>query len=393
MKNIHGKILLLSILFTLNIYANSSSLATYTLTSNKSEAVVNEAVEIRFVAKQIEHSDHMFFSLKPKKSPDYTIKLLQKIIDDKEYHNTKTTFVYVLFASKQKNIDVNFDFTIKTASDKAIKQSYVDDHDDSIAISTYDTNVPIEPLHVKIKKLKHKVDLVGDFSLTSEIDKESINQYEALNIHYNLKGKGYQNSSFNLSKNIPSDVSIFSKIQDKTFLLTKDGYVIDREFIYALTSDRDFNIPNLSIKAYSPKKDSYYTLNTQAKKIKVSKIARTNLIDSESSPYTKPFIDTQSIKQFFIYIFIFISGFITAKMSKIKLKGEKKVDALENIKKASSAKELLNILLINYDTTDIQKQIIELEKLQYTKNHTQNLKKIKQSVLDLLRNSYVKNSV
>lgn len=382
MKNTLGKVLPLFILFTLSLVANTN-LATYQLTTDKKSVHIKEPLLITFTAKQKNHNDNMFFSFNVKKSPDYEVKLLHKTIQDNGYHNTITTFEYILFALKEKTLHVNFDFIIRTASDKAVKQSYVDDHDDSIAISTYDTKVALQPLTLKVKKLTRHVDLVGDFSLNSDIDTTKIDQYGAVNLHYILTGKGYKELHLNiLNKQIPN-VTVFSKIKDNISKLTKEGYVINTEYIYALTSNSDFTIPALSLEVYSPRKDRYYTLHAKAYTVKVKKIDTSVLLDKTNAPKAESFINIEAIKEFFIYALLFLSGYLAAKLSQKSFFTKKKKEKFEDIKNAKTAKELLLLLVMHYQDRGLDEYITKLETIAKEKQPL-HLNTIKKDILSKL---------
>jgi len=377
MKKNLGKILLL--FFTLFTYLNAKDLASYKLTADKTTVYEKEAFTITFEAYQKDHTDNMMFLLKPKKSDEYKIILLNKKIDDKKYHSSHTSFTYLLFALKANTISVDFDFTIQTASDKAIANSYVDDHDDSIAIQTYNTNMKIKPLEIKVKKLQKDVDLVGDFHLSENIQTTKINQYESLNIIYTLEGKGYEDKNFKLINNI-QNVTIFSERNDLSSKLTKDGEKIKREYIYALSAKEDFTIPKLGIEAYSPKTGKYYRLTTPKHHIQVTKVDISKLVDNEEYPQTKELINIDKLKQFFIYIIIFISGYLSAKFQSINLKKKTISKEFIAVKNTKTPKELLFILVNFHQEHKFSKEFKILEDIVYN-DAVDNFKKIKHKIL------------
>jgi len=249
MKNHLGKILIIYLFLTSFLFG--SSLATYKLTANKKEAMLYEPINIKFEAKQIDNTDNMFFLLKPKNSEDYEIHLLKKIIDDSKKHNTSTTFLYVLFPKKAKKILVSFDFFIQTASDSAIAQSYVDDHDDSIAIQTKTTKIQLKPIAINVKQYNKKIDLVGDFLLTSNCNPKKIKQFDDVNLVYTLKGIGYKIKKQDILPDIQG-VNKFFAYQNEKNKLTKKGFDSLTYFTYALSGDKSFFIPSITLQAYSP---------------------------------------------------------------------------------------------------------------------------------------------
>ena len=377
MKYTLGRILLFLLLINSFAYAE---LATYTLKADKKTAYVKEPIVVTFIAKQKEYTDHMFFSLEPKTSDDYKIVLLKKEIADKSAHNSIATFTYLLFPLKAKKIEVDFDFLVKTASDKAIKQSYVDDHDDSIAISTYDTHMPTKALQIEVKPIKDNVDLVGDFKLTSSIDKKQITQFEELNVHYQLVGKGYRVKGLTLLHKTDKNITLFQDTHDTIDKPTKEGYIIKKEYIYALSAKKSFTVPSITLHAYSPSQERYYTLSVPKQEIKVLPIDTKKLLENKEYPTRKHF-DITPYKNAFVAILLFIAGFITAKLSD-KIEFTKKKVLFEDIKKAQTPQALILILLQKYHTKNINKFIDILEQIQYDKDNTKTtLKEIKESII------------
>ncbi len=378
MKHTLGKIILLFIYC--GSVAFASPLATYELTSNKTNPTIKEAIEIKFVAHQNNHENVMFFFLEPKKSPDYKIVLLKKEAKELSYHDKKTSFSFLLFALKSGHIKVDFDFTIKTASDRAVAQVYEGSRDNVKWIETDNTKVKITPLSLNVKKLAWHVDLVGDFKLNSTIDKTNIDAYESTNIKYSLSGIGYDDIDINLIENIQG-VKVFSDITKHNYKTTKDGYKMTMEFNYALLSDKSFKIGVKEIKCYSPKTDTYYTLKTKPYDITVTKLDSSTLVDKEDFPKQKDYF--KYIKEFFIYLLIFIAGYMSAKF--IPTNTKKKKEKFEDIKSAKNAKELLYILMHNYSQHNIETFTKRLEEIAYYKSNSDDFVKIKREILIKLR--------
>jgi hypothetical protein len=387
MKNTLGKVLVLFILlFYTNATAQSNSLATFNLSTNNSTPYIKEAVEITFEAKQIDHENVMFFFLTPKPSDKYKIILLNKKTDDIAYHNKKTTFKYLLFGLVAQDIKVEFDFTIKVASDEAVAQVYRGSRDNVKWIETINTKVDIKPLVLDIKPLKQTVDLVGDFKIDSKLKSDKISAYDNVNITYYLDGIGYNEFSIEPIKDI-EDINIFSDITKHFSKATKDGYKIKQEYNYALVAKKDFVINSKTIKCYSPKKDKYYTLKTKQYTIKVDKIQSDKLVDKKEYPLqnnnTNIFND---IKEYLLYIFIFFIGYISAKIElDFNIKNNKKETnkaQYNDIKKSKTAKELLHLLISKYNYTKDEIFFKELEDMVYNKKSKYNFSKIKKKILE-----------
>jgi len=376
MKQSLGKILLLLTL-PLLLFANTQQ-AEFHLSTNKSSAYIKEAVEISFVAKQLDHTYVMFFFLEPKKSEDYEIKLLNKKTTELGYHDYTTTFTYLLFPLKSKKISVDFDFTIKVASDEAVAQVYQGSRDNTKWIETIDSHIDLNPIEINVKPLKEQVDLVGEFELSSKLLKSEITEYDSANITYKLTGTGYKDKNFDIIKNI-AGTTIFSQKNDAFSVATKNGYKISREYTYAIVAKDDFTIPKVEIKVYSPKLDKYYTLQDEAHHIKVTKLDASALTDDAESPKSKDF-DTKLLQNSLAALLIFISGFLTAKLYPLINFRMKKEKRFQDIQESNSAKELILILLENYKRENTKEYINELELIEYKKSH-KSFKEIKALIL------------
>jgi len=380
MKKNLGKLLLFLLLSSL---LQANSLATYKLFTKKIDAYLKEPIEITFIAKQENHTDNMFFLLEPHKSPDYEIKLLKKTTNNKR-HDSLVTFSYVLFPLKAKKINLNFDFTVQTVSDQALAQSSIDDHDGSKAVQIDSSKkIDVKPLILKIKNIPHDVAFIGDFTLQSQCSTQKITQYDDANIIYTVQGKGYKNYTNNILNTI-SHVNQFSDIHDTYSRLTKDGYISQRIYTYALSAKENFTIPSLHLKAFSYKTHKVYMLEAPSYPIEVTKINPLTLLDKKDSPTTENIFSTEILKQYSIYLLLFIFGFISAKFSNIKLKREKKTKSFQDIKETTSQKELIMLLINKYQSYDIKEFVNKLEKLEYEKS-TQSFSSIKKELLKFLR--------
>jgi len=383
MKTTLGSLLFL--LFFTPLFAKE--LATYTLTSNKTHVVPHEALTITFKATQQDHTDVMFFFLEPKKSDTYEIHLLEKKTQEKAHHDTTTTFTYILFAHKAQTLHVDFDFTIKTASDDAVAQVYTGSRDNVKWIETQDTTIALKPLKIEVEPLEHNVSLIGDFNLTCKLDKKQVLPYESVNILYTLKGTGYKNTNLTLLEK-KHNITLFSEQNTIKKTLTPQGFRLHTNYLYALSATDDFHIDALTLKAYSPTKKRYYTLTTPSYDIKIVPLKKENLLDTTTQPTPqKPLVDFETLQKFFLYLMIFLSGYVSAHFQKrytsSKPQQKKKY---EDIEKAQTAKELLNIIFTHYSDKNLDTFISELEDISYGKTKGKStFKEIKKKLLHHLR--------
>ncbi|QSZ42423.1 hypothetical protein GJV85_09990 [Sulfurimonas aquatica] len=379
MNNTLGRYIILFTLLFLTLDANNK-LATFDLISNKYTPYIKEAVEIKLTTQQVDRELNMFYFLKPKESSEYHIVLLNKKAEEPEYHYKKAEYIYLLFPLKSGEIKVEFDFTIKVASDEAVAQVFQGSRDNVKWIETIDTKVNLTPITLHVKELKKEVDLVGDFTITSELKNSSIHSYESANIVYTLNGVGYHNFSTTPINSI-ENVELFSDITKHYDKATSQGYDIHRDFNYALVSANSFIVPSQKIECYSPKKDTYYTLSTQEYKVDVKQMGISTLVDEVDHP--KNSNDYRYLLDYLIYISIFIAGFISAKL--IPSNFTYYNDEFKDIKDSKNAKELLYLLLHKYYKQEFKDQYEILNDIVYNKKNKSEYKKVKQEVLKRLK--------
>ena len=381
MKKNLGKLFLVLLLPLLAF--GQSDLATQTLSVSKENAYVKEAVEITFTAVQQDHENVMFFFLEPKQSEEYEIKLLNKATEKVAYHNYTTTFTYLLFPLKSGKLKVDFDYTIKTASDKAVAQVYIGSRDNVKWIETDDTIMPTQSVTLDIGALPADIELVGDFKINKELKNSTIDQFSTVQITYTLNGVGYVNKGFAPLRKV-DDVTIFEDTHDEAFKITKNGQVLKREYLYALSADEDFTIAAVKIKAYSPRTKTFYTLEVEAFNIVVSKLDPQTLLDDKESPKQED-LDLSGLINIIIGVFIFIAGFMSAKLSEgLSFKWLKREKQFQDIRSCKNAKCLLTLLLHSYNTPQTALYIERLEKIIYTKESRDTFKKVKKELLKVL---------
>jgi len=370
--------LLLFLLAPLLLLADND-LASFHLSANKTDVHEREAVEISFTATQKDHEDVMFFILQAQQSDDYEITLLNKESKKLGYHNTTTTFNYLLFPKKVGAVNVGFDFTIKTASDAAVAQIYIGSRDNVKLIETTDTVVTLAPLQLKVKALKPDTELVGDFKITSHVMSDVVDQFSTVQVSYTLNGVGYLDKEMEPLPPIKG-ATLFDDIVDHAFKATKNGYIIEREFAYAISADESFRLPEIHLKAFSPRTQTYYDLVVQARDITIEKIDPKTLLDDKESPLPTAY-DFSWVKELLIAIFIFTAGFMTAKLSEgIRFKWLLRSERFKDIKESSDAKSLLKVLLTHYRSQEIEVYINMLEAIVY-QNSKHSFKEVKREVL------------
>lgn len=388
MKQGLGNLIVFCLLLThpLTIYATSdaSDFARVNLHVNTHEAYVNEPITITFKATQKEHDHFMLFFVTPKPNSHYTTALLTKsIVEPKPHYNT-TTFTYILFAKRAGTLKIAFDVMAKTASDKAVAQAYVEDHDDSVGIDMQTHQLNVTPLTLHIKPLMKDVDLVGDFNLSYTIDKQNIKANESANLIYTIEGRGAIIQLDTLIHSIPHG-TLFSELQEREKKLTRSGYKQYKQYIYAITAEENITIAPVTLQAFSPTTKQYYTLHAPELNLSVAPLDIRSLLDEEDAPRSES-INWQRIIDNALILFYIAIGFMLARILPTNYSILRASSKYKDITSAKNAKELLQLLILHYDTTRLQDAIAILEAHVYHQQKI-SLKKVKKEVITELEQS------
>ncbi len=170
------------------------------------------------------------------------------------------------------------------------------------------------------------------------------------------------------------DVEQFLEIQRQ-----KNGKDI---FNYAFFSGKDFIIPSVEIKCFSPLKKKYYMLKTSAQTIKVSLVDVKNLLDEKDSYPTTAF-DWEDLLPYLNSFLFMLAGFIIAKLDLIQYlkKSQKQKDPMhQKIKESKDEKTLLRVLLSS--TSPKYRPFIQQLEDSIYENRKCDLLKIKASLLE-----------
>jgi hypothetical protein len=368
MKKNLGNLLLLLLFFN-QLYA--AKLCDYRFEVSHTTPYIKEGVDITFYASQLDQSSVMFFDLKAPQSSDYKLIFLHKSENSSHYHDKRVAYYYRLYPLKAGELLLDFNFSISQTSDKSMEKFASGDRDIIKPMLKNQTFIPLKPLHFQVKPLKKGVQLVGDFKLDMQLDKERVHAFEQLNLTYILKGEGY-----------PSTIkTLLPKIERVESFLELEETKGQQRFSYALLADTNYTIPAVTISCFSPKKKRYYTLSTKAKKIRVIQQNPSEIVDSKNSLPTDAF-SLSSLLPYLNGLLLFIAGYVTAHFQLFEI-FQKKIstqDPLrEKIAATKDAKSLLKLLL-SLDARGYKEEISILEEAIYHDRHI-SLKQLKEQLL------------
>jgi hypothetical protein len=365
-RNLIKFILLLTI--TINGFAND--LCDINVSISKSDPYLNEEIILTLTAKQKKFDNAMFFDVRIPKSKNYQVKLLSK--DDRYKKSAKEAyFKYQLKALHSGKINIPISLLVKEASHESVKSFSTGSFDELEFLNTKDTLIKLKDIELNVKKLKQKVDFIGDFHIRCQIDKTHAKAYEPIYLTCKISGKGSHNTI----------AKLYPKIDGADIFLEKRG---DLEFDYAFSSDKNFTIPALKIAAFSPKEDRYYHLQTSPYKIEIDSIDTQNILDNKNSYPIKSF-DLKNLLPYLYGLLLFFAGYLSGRFQLFEFKQKRKKsesNLSKKIKNVKNKKELLKLLLSNDEHLFLE-EIEELEKALYEKKRI-NLKAIKEKALDRL---------
>jgi hypothetical protein len=381
MKRIHGKIFLLFLILFTSIASANNKYCTYSVKSSKENVFINEPIYITFHARQKTKNEVMFFDLKPRQNPKYEIISIKEKRHEFNYHDAEKTFTYLVFARVSGKINIELDFRIRRASDDAVSEAYTGSRDNVKSIPTTNINIALVSVLLNVKALKQNVNGVGNFKLDMKVDKQSSNSYDAINIEYNLVGTGYLNKNFSPLKNI-TNTSIFKGKKALAPRASKNGYIYNITWNYAIVAKEDFKITSAKFMTYDYKKDKFILATLEEKQIKIKALNIENLVDDKNSPDSS--IHFEKYLDYFYSMMIFTAGFLFAKLLEyLPKKQDYKYDITKNIKLSSSPKELLKLAIPLVHKYKLQKEINELESILYLGSKS-SFKEVKNTILKKL---------
>jgi hypothetical protein len=342
----------------------ANPLCDYNYTVSNDSPYLKEGVELRFHIKQKDRKNVMFFDLLLPKSGDFKIELLGKKTLSKKEHQKEVEFHYRLIPLKPTELNPRFTLVIKSTSDESIEGFATGSRDVIGDLLTDETKIDIDDIHLNVKPIKEGIKAIGEFTISSKVDKTKAESFEQINLIYEIKGEGY--NEFNDSILPP-----INGVESFLELTKKPNHLI---YKYALFSDKNFTVPSVNIKAFDPKNGRYYTLKTKKIDIKISPMKEEDILDdSDSLPDTS--LSIKDILPFINGILIFIAGYLTAKLKLLDLfkRTKQPLQKESKLQKAKTPKELLRLLLSTQKREfepfikELEEHIYKGKKLNFTK--------------------------
>jgi hypothetical protein len=373
----------------LKVEKTKSDLYDLTISVDKKDVYVGEAIEFTLKFKYKKDLEVAGLNYNKPKFENFWVKELKP----QKSQNNYTKYVeqeikYLLFPQKAGAIELEpVKIDVSTVKNNYGRGFY-------LSSPTVDTAVYSNKIKLNIKELPSNVNLIGDFTIKSTIDKTTINQGEAVSFKLNITGRGNIDDLDEVKLDIPN-TTIYDNPSKKEYDIKKNIYGGKYNKTYSIVGKDDFIIPSISLKYFDKKSGTVKIVKTKAHEIKVNKqvIKKSKL--EVAAPLVKKITNKEEVvlveisksDKLFYFLLGLLSSFIIIGcyfFYKKRNRTQKEIPLLINVKKAKTSNELFKILLvyINIDE-ELDKIIYKLEDLprsQYKEEKSNILKVLKELI-------------
>ncbi len=374
----------------LKVKKTKSDLYNLSISVDKKDVYVGEAIE--FILKFKYKKDLEIVSL------DYTKPKFEnfwvKELKPKDSQNNYTEYVeqeikYLLFPQNAGKIEIEpLKIAITTLRSK---------YGGGFYLTAPTATIPVysNKLELNVKPLPRGINLIGDFTIKSTIDKTTIDAGDAISYKLYIEGRGNIDDLDEVVMNIPN-TTIYDNPSKKEYNIKGNVYGGKYSKIYSVVGKEDFTIPSIEVQYFDKKTATVKTIKTQKYDIKVNKTLvnqrKLEVADTPKETITKQIQTVELVKttdkeKLLYFIVGLFSGLVIVGSYILWTKRDKEkreIPLVKNVKKAKTPDELFKILLvyINIDE-ELDKIIYKLETLsleEYKKEKTNILKVIKELV-------------
>ncbi|WP_415397967.1 hypothetical protein [Sulfurimonas sp. CS5] len=354
MRNNLGRVILILIFLNLNLIASTYK---WSATANKSTAMTNEAIYLKYVCEYSDATGLYVIEFNPVVDNDeYSVEILsetEKIQDGKKIN----TFEFVAFVKHAGVHKFVFETTMKKTNKDSI-QNTVLGRDNSDYEEFSQKVIKQEVISVDVKESSNE--LVGEFILKVKKDEQKLKAYEPYHLEIKIEGVGDFRAIKPITFNIDG-VKIFSQKTIENITLTKDGYKGSWSQKFAFVGEKDFKIPKVSIEYFDLKEQKIKEMTIDAVNVEVEKAyKKEELLDAEEKGFEFNYT-------FLYYILTFIAGYLFAKLNfkREKNKDAKEASFKEKIQNSKSLKKLMIVLALK-DSKKYEGLILKIEKKEIT---------------------------
>ncbi len=336
----------------------------YSFSVSNKNPYEKEAILVEVNLTQVEHEKVMLFKFSIKESEAYAFHQVGFKKSEK-YHDLKEEYRYLLYPKKTGKVSIEFEMIKSITDDDKVAYSISGDRDNVKGLQKEDIAVGLEPLVIDVKALPKEVDLVGEFTLSYELDREKTEAYEPVNLRVKLEGRGYLKPFELLKKS--SAYNLFTQAPTFKTQHTPKGSDSSLVWEYAISAKEHFVLEKVVLKAFNPKSKRLYELVLPSCTIEVEQLKESNLLDGVDTPPRAKEIDWSWFSWAFSYVVVFLAGWLMPRdLFKRKASTpEKGEDSFKKrVEEAKSHKVLLKLLTVQNETK-FDKAITALEAVVY----------------------------
>ena len=359
--------------------------------ADKQEVKVGESINLNVIFKYKLDSRIDKLQLSEPKLENFWIKK----VDDVEKTSEKDYIVfkqkYLLFPQKSGEYDlssleadigkiVKEKISNEMLDDPLLRNSFFrDSFFDSVTNKLTWQKIYSNALHISVKPLPNNLELFGDYSLTSTVDKTSVDANQPVNLTISITGKGNIDDIQKYNLTIPNVVSYADEPKiEETFQTDEYGGNFTQKI--AFVAQNDYTIPRIELTYFDKNTNQVKTIHSEPINIKVINNNPNNSavkIETNNIPKVPNDNKTSEIKEDkninYIVLALIVLFVILASLLFFKKKKTTKIekDIVKAIKKAKNDKELFELLLPYSKKSEIITDVLnKLEENLYKKtNH------------------------
>lgn len=321
---------------------------------SKESILLGETTELKLTYKYKDLEDYEIIE------PEFTgIKV--KELNSRDYKDNDGSFVEEISYELYPQNEGNFSLSELSVNAEIIDTKYRNFNNRSKYTKKF--SLSAKPLLLRVKKLPDNISVIGNYQLTTTVDKKEVAPKEVLTLTISLYGEGNIKSLENLQLHINNAT---------TYLLytTQSKKRHQRTKVYEIISDTPYLIPSFKLHYY----DKQEALIQQT---------QTNPIEILMKGYSKKKTEEQSYKTEYIFsllALVLILFFLFLYRNFIKKRLNKPVSFIRVLKGCSSQSELYKkvVVLLGKDET-LDTLIYKLEE-----ENQRNFKKVKKEIIKLL---------
>jgi len=353
----------------------------YDIHVDKQQVYLKEGLLLTVDINQTDPKNVLLFQFAVDKSNAYRIHPVSAHYDDTR-HDTKLHNTYRVFPLSSGDVNITFKLIKRVTDDIKVAHYASGDRDDFKKLETTDIPVKLPAFTLHVKNVPLKTQLIGDFTLSTKVPTHKAKAFEPISMRIVIKGVGYPPALENLYAS-QEDVDFFIQKPEIKKNITSEGIQYEASYLMALSAQKDFTLPKVTLQAFNPHIQKPYTLTIPSQHFSIHSVNPNSLVDKKDYPPTLK-TDWGWIKSWLSYLLVFSAGVLSAFAFKWQKYTQRKKQhpILDKVKESKDAKSLLQLLVAQNDKV-FNKSIKALESLIYGTN-TNTFTHIKKEILEIL---------